>query len=321
MPHGTASGRAFFVNANNLMIDPARTEVLFQVDSAPSYRRDRVVEMIKATDKHTFESIAQIQGDVLLLQARLIVPAMLEDLRGLRNRTAMEERALEILSKWDYRAEADSAACAIFFSTYREAIVGALQDEVDEKNLKFLLSFRYFTNGIDMWFGDPVHPIWDDRSTGEQETRADVVRPAFSRGVVWLRQELGRDDPASWRWGELHRLEPAHPLGSKVVSFNLRGWEAPGAKGSVWAAAFDMGQGDHPFRSLYGPVLRMIVDLADINHARWVVDTGNSGWPHSPHYGDQHELWRRVEFAPMISDWDQIKKNAVDVLTLRQAKR
>ena len=82
-----------------------------------------------------------------------------------------------------------------------------------------------------------------------------------------------------------------------------------------------MGQPDHPFHSSYGPVLRIIVDLADIKHARWVIDTGSSGWPHSPHYGDQHELWKRIESAPMISDWDQIKKDAVGVLTLRQAKR
>jgi acyl-homoserine lactone acylase PvdQ len=100
-----------------------------------------------------------------------------------------------------------------------------------------------------------------------------------------------------------------------VKSFNLPGWEAPGASDSVWKAQFEMGQGDHPFRSLYGPVLRMIVDLADINHARWVVDTGSSGWPHSPHYGDQSRLWRRVESAPMISDWDEIRKSAVGVLT------
>jgi penicillin amidase len=320
MPQGTARGRAYFVNTNNLMVDPARSEVLFQVDSAPSYRRDRVVELIEATDQHTLESDARIQGDVFLLQAQRIVPALLEDLRGLRKRTAPQEQAFEILSRWDYRAEADSAACAIFYSTYREAIIGALQDEVDEKTLQFLLSFRYFTNGIDLWFGDPKHPVWDDRATTEQETRADVVRSAFARGVVWLQRELGRDDPASWRWGQLHRQEPAHAFGSKVKSFNLPGWEAPGASDSVWKAQFEMGQ-DQPFRSLYGPVLRMIVDLADINHAWWVVDTGSSGWPHSPHYGDQSRLWRRVEFTPMISDWDQIKKNATGVLTLRPARQ
>jgi penicillin amidase len=321
MPHGTARGGAFFVNTNNLMVDPARSEALFQVDSAPSYRRDRVVELIEATDKHTFESNARIQGDVSLLQAQRLVPAILEDLRGLRNKTALEERAFAILSRWDYRAEADSAACAIFYSIYREAIIGALQDEVDEKSLQFLLSFRYFTNAVDLWFGDPKHPVWDDRATREEETRAEVVRSAFSRAVTWLQRELGGHDPASWRWGQLHRQEPAHAFGSKVKSFSLPGWEAPGASDSVWKAQFDMGQAGHPFRSLYGPVLRMIVDLADINHARWVVDTGSSGWPHSPHYGDQSKLWRRVEFAPMISDWDQIRKNAPGVLTLCPTKR
>jgi len=321
MPHGTGSGRAFLVNTNNLMIDPARTELLFQVDSAPSYRRDRVVELIEATDKHTFESMARIQGDVLLLRARRVVPPILEDLRELRNGTATEAQARELLDRWDYEARADSAACAIFFATYREAIIGALQDEVDDGSLNFLVSFRYFTNAVDLWFTDPEHPVWDDRSTSERETRADVVQAAFARGVQWLARELERDDPASWRWGELHRLKTTHALGSKVSSFNLPTWEAPGASASVWKADFDMGRSDHPFQSLYGPVLRIIVDLADINHARWVVDTGSSGWPHSPHYGDQSELWKRVESAPMISDWDQVRQNAVGVLTLRRTKQ
>lgn len=76
-----------------------------------------------------------------------------------------------------------------------------------------------------------------------------------ARGVRWLERELGRDDPASWRWGELHCLEPEHALGSKVDSFNLPGWEAPGASASVWKAGFDMGPGDDPFRSTYGPAM------------------------------------------------------------------
>jgi penicillin amidase len=315
IPFSTGAGRDYFVNTNNLMVDPERSEVVFQVDSAPSYRRDRVVELIKATDKHTFESNAQIQGDVLLLRAKRIVPVMLEDLRGLRNKTAFEEQALEILSKWDYRAEADSTACAIFFLLYRESIIIAIQDEVGENSLKYLLNFRYFTNGVDLWFDDPSHPVWDDRSTGKLETRADVVRSAFLRGLSWLRMTLG-DNLQAWKWGKLHTLHIQHTLGSKVNSFNLPNWRAPGASSSVWKAHFDMGQSDYPFRSMYGPVLRMIVDLADIDHAQWIIDTGSSGWPHSPHYGDQHELWRRVEFAPMISDWDQIKKYAIGVVTL-----
>lgn len=321
IPHGTGSGRSFFVNTNNLMVEPARREIIFHVDSAPSYRRDRVVEMIEATDKHTFESMAEIQGDVLVLRAKRVAPTMLEDLQRLGNKTPIEEQAIGLLANWDYRAEADSAACAIFFSIYREAIIGALEDEVTERSLKHLLGFRYFTNCVDLWFKDPNYPVWDDRSTVTRETRADVVCSAFARGVRWLKGEFGSDSPQAWKWGEVHTLDPEHPLGSKVDSFNLPRWKAGGASASVWKTHFDMSVSDRPFQYLYGPVLRLIVDFADMDHAKWVVDTGSSGWPHSPHYGDQHELWKRVEFAPMVSDWEEIKKNAAGVITLRSARK
>ncbi|UCG47142.1 MAG: penicillin acylase family protein [Phycisphaerales bacterium] len=320
IPHAFGSGRTFLVNTNNLMVDPARGPVMFHVDSAPSYRRDRVVQMIEATGNHTFESNARIQGDILLLRAKRLLPAILEDLQGMPSRTPMQEEAIKLLCEWDYRAEADSAACSIFFATYREAIIEALRDEVDQRSLTFLLSFRYFTNGVDLWFDDPNHPVWDDRSTAKLETRADAVRSAFLRAVRWLSVELAGDDPQAWSWGRLHFLHIQHALGSRVGSFNLERWMAPGASTSVWKAQVDLGNSKHPFRSMYGPVLRMIVDLADISHAWWVVDTGSSGWPHSPHYGDQYELWRSVEFAPMIADWDEIRKNAAGVLTLSGGK-
>jgi penicillin amidase len=314
IPHATGAGRDFFVNTNNLMIDPARSPVLFQIDSAPSYRRDRVVELIEAADIHTTESNSRMQGDTLLIRATRLLPALLEELQP---ETRLQRQALQLLASWDHRAEPDSAACTLFFTIYREALIGALRDEVDEKALTFLLSFRYFMNGSDLWFDDPEHPVWDDRSTGGRETRSEIVRSAFVRALGWLQEELGGDDPAAWRWGELHTLQPQHALGSKVRAFNLPSRAAPGASTSVWKAHFDHGQSDHPYRCIYGPVLRMIVDLADIEHASWIIDTGSSGWPRSPHYGDQHELWRSTDLAPMVSNWEEIKRDAVGVLTLR----
>jgi len=318
IPFGTGAGRDYFVNTNNLMIDPARTAVLFQIDSAPSYRRDRVVEMVEAAEKHTVVTNARIQGDTVLIRARRIVPVLMEDLQG---QTSLQRQALKLLADWDHRADVDSAACSIFFAIYREAILGAVRDEADEQGVHFLVSFRYFMNGVDLWFDDPQHPVWDDRSTRTQEARAEIVRPAFVRALQWLQEAFGGSDPAAWYWGELHTLQPQHTLGSKVDSFNLPSRGAPGASTSVWKAHFDMGGSEHPYRCMYGPVLRMVIDLADIEHASWIIDTGSSGWPQSPHYGDQHELWRGVQFVPMISDWDQIKQNATGVLTLRQAKR
>jgi penicillin amidase len=314
MPHGVGSGRDFFANTNNLMVDPERAPVLFHVDSATTYRRDRVVELIGSDDRHSVASNARIQGDTLLNRARRLVPVLLEDLRG---ETPMERAALTLLEHWNRRAATDAAACSIFFSTYREAILGAVRDEVDEAGLVFLTSFRYFTNGVDSWFDDPDHPVWDDRATPERETRAEALRAAFGRALRWLQDEFESNDPSTWAWGRLHTLRLTHALGSKVDKFNLPDWPAPGANASVWKADFDMSRRERPFQSLYGPIFRMIVDLADIEHAYWIVDTGSSGWPGAPHYGNQHPLWRSAKLAPMVSDWEEIERDAVAVLTLR----
>jgi penicillin amidase len=317
IPHATGSGSDLFANTNNLLVDPTRSPVPFQVDSAPSYRRDRIVEMLEATPRHSRDTMSAIQGDVLLLRARRVLPVILEDTAGLSGLSAVEEKARGLLAAWDCRAEADSAACAIFSSVYRQVIIVALEDEAEGRSFDFLLGFRYFTNGVDQWLEDSTHPVWDDLSTSQLETRPDVIREAFHRGVGWLEDRLPGRGPEAWRWGEVHALHPAHPFGSKLGSFNLAAWEAPGASASVWKAHFDMSDVDDPFRCEYGPVLRIVMDLADIEHGSWVIDTGSSGWPLSPHYGDQHELWKRVEQAPMTSEWEEIKANAVGVLTLQ----
>jgi penicillin amidase len=316
MPFATGGKNDYFAHTNTLMVDPARSPFLFQIDSAPSYRRDRVIELIEATKKHTVESNSEIQGDVMVLRARRVLPKILEDLKGMPEPTPQQQELIQLLQDWDHRATADSTACAVFFATYRETMRRALQDEIDGKGLVYLMSFRYFANAVDLWYDDPNHPVWDDRSTASTETRADVVRAGFKDGIDWLKKTLG-EDPRDWQWGELHDLDLKHALGSKVSAFNLERWKAPGASATVWKAHYDMGEEAHPFRYKYGPVLRLVVDLADIQHAWWILDTGSSGWPRSPHYQDQFESWKQVKLAPMISNWEEIKKTAAGVLTLR----
>jgi len=86
---------------------------------------------------------------------------------------------------------------------------------------------------------------------------------------------------------------------------------------SVWKTHFDMGNEKAPFRVMAGPVWRVIMDLADIDHGWWVLDTGESGWPGSPHYRDQFERWAKGRYMPMVSDWDWVRKRAVGVWVLK----
>ncbi|MHB8872832.1 MAG: penicillin acylase family protein, partial [Myxococcaceae bacterium] len=216
-----------------------------------------------------------------------------------------DREALVLLRRWDYQAKASSTAAAIFWVTYRRAVLDAVDDELSLAGRNFFMSQRYSTNVADGWFDRADHPVWDRRGTPAGETRTTLVREAFARAVDELSEAQG-SRPLTWRWGKLHFTEPKHAFGGKAALaglVNLERTEVGGALDSIWKSHFEMGDEAHPFRAMAGPVYRMVVDLSDLSHGKWVVDTGASGWPGSPHYGDQYPLWKKGELAPMPFDW------------------
>jgi penicillin amidase len=88
---------------------------------------------------------------------------------------------------------------------------------------------------------------------------------------------------------------------------NLEKVELPGGLDSVWKAHFNLGASDDTFRVVAGPAFRFVADLSSIADAEFGIDTGESGWPLSPHYGDMYEKWRRGELVPMHYDWESIR--------------
>jgi penicillin amidase len=320
MPIFVDPPEGFFAHGNNLMFDPARSAVHLQIDSAPAYRLERIGQLIGERNPVSVQDMQAMQLDVLLLRAKRILPAMLADLAGLRGFLPREDTALALLQAWDGRAGADSPAAAVFFTTYREALIAAMADEVDPHALSYLLSERYFSNAVDLWYDSADHPVWDDRSTPAVERRGDIVRAAYRKAILFLRETLG-SDPQAWRWGALHDQHSKHAFGSKLEAFNLPRWEAQGGPDAVWKSHLDLGNLAHPFRAVAGPVYRMVVDLADLDHGWWILDTGASGWPGSDHYGDQFELWKAGRLAPMLMNWAEIRAQAKAVISLQPKAR
>jgi penicillin amidase len=46
--------------------------------------------------------------------------------------------------------------------------------------------------------------------------------------------------------------------------------------------------------------MRMIVDLSNLNNSVTVHTTGESGHAFSKHYIDMADLWRNIEYFPML---------------------
>ncbi len=315
MPHVVDPPEGVVAHANNLMADPASPQFeRIQVDSAPPFRVQRIVELATATPKHDLSSFRRMLVDTFSLRAKTVVPRLLESLGDGAGLSKKARLGLELLRAWDFDAKSDRPEATVFFATYQHAVVVAISDELPAPAVKFFLAQRYSTNTSDLWFERDDHPVWDDRRTPAVESRRDVVRAALEAAVASL-----DDDVTQWKWGARHWHKPQHAFGSKGALDSLVNLPKMGAGGeldSIWKTHFDLGNEKAPFKVVAGPVLRSVVDLADPAHAWWVVDTGASGWPGSPHYGDQYDAWRTGDLVPMLTGFDAIRAGDFGELTL-----
>ena len=319
LPHALDPEDGVLAHANNTMAEPGSPDFArLQVDAAPPFRFERIVALAKATPKHDVASFKRMLVDTYSLRAKTVAPFMLEALGDGAGLTPRAKTALGLVRAWDFDARADRPEAAIFFATYRHAVVTALQDELPPPAVTFFLAQRYSTNTCDLWFEREDHPVWDDLRTPAVETRREVVTRAFEAAVEELARTMG-GDVSAWRWGELHWHRPMHAFGAKGAldgTVNLERMPAGGELDSIWKTHFDLGNERAPFKVVAGPVYRSVMDLADLAHAWWVTDTGTSGWPLSPHYGDQYDAWRRGELMPMLTDIAEIRRGPHGELSL-----
>jgi penicillin amidase len=149
------------------------------------------------------------------------------------------------------------------------------------------------------------HPDWcDNRETPEVETCPQQLGAALDRAMRELAQRYGADMGA-WRWGVAHPASFPNPIWSHLPL--VAGWLAlaipdDGSFDTIDNGTMFVGSETTPFTALHGPTLRMIVDLASPDDARFMITPGESGNLLSGHYGDLLQRWRDVGYVRFTND-------------------
>jgi acyl-homoserine lactone acylase PvdQ len=105
---------------------------------------------------------------------------------------------------------------------------------------------------------------------------------------------------------------------------------APGAAGAVSASYYQLRRAypdptdpefvplamDQLFTVTNLPSYRLAIDMSDLDGARIVITTGQSGQPFASHYDDQVERWRTGETVPLPFTRDAVAAATVATLTL-----
>ncbi len=281
------------------------------------YRSQRISDLLKRKERFSVEDMAQIQMD----SRNGFAPTFVDYLLDVFMPSPYLAGGQRLLEGWDYTQDPDSAAAAYYNAVWRNTLELTFHDELQES---------VWPDGSSRWFevmrrllADPTNEWWDDADTeAVVETRDDILYEALaaSRDELVRRQARSAKD---WTWGHLHRLELQNQsLGQSDIGlvrwlFNRGDWEMGGGDSVVDAVGWNAAEG---YDVDWGPSMRMIVSLADLDESRWVNMTGVSGHAFNSHYVDQTDLWAKGETLPWYYSRDRVEQDAEDTLTLVPAR-
>ncbi len=306
LPSGFNPPSGRFVTANNKIV-PDSFPYFITRDWELPYRAERIGELLDATPLQSPDASAAIQRDTVSLAARRLLPLMLTA----KPVSPAGAEALRRLATWDERMDRSRIEPLLFTAWLREFNRQILSDKLGSL---FEDYWGLRPDAIETIL--TTHRDWcDNRETEEVETCERQLGAALDRAMAELSRRYG-PEMNSWTWGRAHPASFSHPVWSQLpVIANWLQLSVPddGAFDTIDNATSVVRDEAKPFTAIHGPTMRMIVDLASPDLARFMIAPGQSGDLLSPHYGDLLRKWRDVTYLRFTDD----ARGGVLVLTPR----
>lgn len=296
------------INANNRVAPRAYPHIISN-DWPEGHRAQRIDNLIAGTERHSLESFAAIQNDILSLGARDLTVAMLDTLPD----DIRSQDVPAMMAAWDGSMDAAHPE-PLIYATWSNALRHRL---LDDELGPFADRYRGVRPHVMKRMLVESQSWCDNHNTAGTETCGDIVGDSLDETLSTLRANHGADT-AAWRWGDAHRAVFTHPLLRFAGPLSL--FLAPTVKTSGGDHTVNRGTyrnaGSTSFPHVHGPGLRAIFDMAEPDDARFMVAPGQSGQIASPHYGDLADQWRDGNYIVLNGTRDELQRNATSELTL-----
>ncbi len=296
------------INANNRLVGPAYPyDITHDWDS--SWRAIRIQELLADVTRYRVMDASTQQMDTLSTAARQVMPLLL----AAPATSPLAAKAIGMMRHWDFHMRRDRPEPLIYAAWLRQLMGTLAADELGPLFEDYGRSRPGFVIAV-----LTRNRQWcDDVTTPTKERCSDRIALALERALREIAKSQG-DDIESWRWGKVHRAAFDHPLFSHVPlldRFADLSIATDGGNDTINRGLF-RGYGPHPFTHVHGAGYRGVYDLADLNRSRFMIATGQSGNPLSPHYRDLMTRWRDGDSFEIATDRDSARRQAVATLTI-----
>ena len=343
LPWALNPAQGFIGTANNRTVPKDYPHTLTSSWIWPE-RAERIAQLLSTTDRHSFQTSADMQVDTY----SLMVPKLKKEILSGR----LFEEISQAISSWkneDLRKKALSAIKMFLqfdgnmhVNSPEACIVGALLhcvtrnlflDELGPENSHSWQAFlainkmRYNATCDHLLVRGDESPFWNKNKNASKESKAQIIARSFKDAYHLLEIKFGNDH-RRWRWGDLHTYlfetdaaKMAKNMGRKEqlamnilwFYFNRGPHPAPGDHTTLNVSAYQMG---HDFKTWLVPTMRMIVDFSLSDPLYVMNSTGQSDNPSSAHYDDAIPLWIKGNYTSLPFDKKAKKKTYTNVLKL-----
>jgi penicillin G amidase len=297
--HNPADG--WIATANEMNI-PAGYPHMLGLEWADRSRITRISEVIGSKPKFSLTDAMALQNDPTSPMARRAVAL----LQGLAGRDANERGALALLGNWNGHEGPDSAAAALYeIWAARHLAASAVKVIVPEAARR-----NFGRTSI----GNILPVLEDGKLLGPDSAalRAEILLGSLGLAFAETARLLG-PDPATWRWGALHRadFQPALPIAGRDAERRV----GPVPIGGSGSTPMAMGTGPD-FRVVSGASVRVVMDVGAWDNSMAINTPGQSGDPASPHYRDLFARWATGNYVPFVWSRPRVLQEAERIINV-----
>jgi len=297
--HNPADG--WIATANEMNI-PAGYPHMLGLEWADRSRITRISEVIGSKPKFGLTDAMALQNDPTSPMARRALAL----LQGLAGRDANERGALALLGNWNGHEGPDSAAAALYeIWAARHLAASAVKAIVPEAARR-----NFGRTSI----GNILPVLEDGKLLGPDSSalRAEILLGSLGLAFAETARLLG-PDPATWRWGALHRadFQPSLPIAGRDAERRV----GPVPIGGSGSTPMAMGTGPD-FRVVSGASVRVVMDVGAWDNSMAINTPGQSGDPSSPHYRDLFARWATGNYVPFVWSRPRVLQEAERIINV-----
>ncbi|RJP65520.1 MAG: penicillin acylase family protein [Candidatus Abyssobacteria bacterium SURF_17] len=298
-PHSVNPSQHYLASANQRPA-PKSYPYYLGYEWDPGYRARRINRLLASNDAITTEMMQSYQADTYDTAAESMLPKLIAVCRYEFQDLKPYAQVLDMLSDWDFRTTVDNPAPTIWWKWLDKLRDATWRDEWQAAGI-YQLEESWGHTDLNKWqpplevleqmiAENPTSPWFDDVSTEEKETLADIACKSLRDAVRELTARFG-GDISEWRWGRTNRLRIDHLSGDPLL---VRGGHPLSGSDLTLTARGTGGE------VTGGPTWRMIVDFNDLQNSIGVFPGGQSGDPENPHYADLLDEWVEDLYMPLL---------------------